>query len=85
MTNTPVFSANTTLEKSTIFMRDNETVVDPHSMSAVPSTIATNRVRVSTGTPFYREGNVQLRFKRFCNILAEFDGIASRPPLRVNI
>jgi hypothetical protein len=35
LTNTPVLSANTTLEKSTIFMRDNETVVDPHSMSAV--------------------------------------------------
>jgi hypothetical protein len=30
LTNTPVLSANTTLEKSTIFMRDSETVVDPH-------------------------------------------------------
>jgi hypothetical protein len=29
LTNTPVLSANTTLEKSTIFMRDSETVVDP--------------------------------------------------------
>jgi uncharacterized glyoxalase superfamily protein PhnB len=52
LTNTPVLSANTTLEKSTIFMRDNETVVDPHSMSAVSLTIASNRVRSSTGTHF---------------------------------
>ena len=50
LTRTPVLSANTRLEKSTIFMRDSETVVDPHSMSAEPSTIASNRVRVSTGT-----------------------------------
>src|SRR5262245_179250 len=48
LTNTPVLSANTTLEKSTIFMRDSETVVDPHSMSAVSLTIASNRVRWST-------------------------------------
>jgi hypothetical protein len=34
LTNTPVLSANTTLEKSTIFMRDSEIVVDPHSMQA---------------------------------------------------
>jgi hypothetical protein len=52
LTNTPVLSANTTLEKSTIFMRDNETVVDPHSISAVSLTIASNRVRSSTGTHF---------------------------------
>jgi hypothetical protein len=38
LTNTPVLSANTTLEKSTIFMRYSETVVDPHSMSALSST-----------------------------------------------
>jgi hypothetical protein len=47
LTNTPVLSANTTLE-----MRDNETVVDPHSISAVSLTIASNRVRSSTGTHF---------------------------------
>jgi hypothetical protein len=29
LTSTPVLSANTTLEKSTIFTRDSETVVDP--------------------------------------------------------
>ena len=52
LTNTPVLSANTTLEKSTIFMRDNEIVVDPHSMSALPSTIASNRVLTSTGIHF---------------------------------
>jgi hypothetical protein len=42
LTNTPVLSANTTLEKSTIFIRDSETVVDPHSMSAVSLTITSN-------------------------------------------
>jgi hypothetical protein len=39
-TRTPVLSAKTMLEKSTIFMRDKETEVDPHSMSAEPSIIA---------------------------------------------
>ena len=43
LTNTPVLSANTTLEKSTIFMRDSETVVDPHSMSAVSLSAPTGR------------------------------------------
>jgi hypothetical protein len=52
LTNTPVLSAKTTLEKSTIFRRDNETVVDPHSMSAVSLAIASNRVRSSTGIHF---------------------------------
>jgi hypothetical protein len=52
LTNTPVLSANTTLEKSTICMRDSETVVDPHSMSALSLIIASNRVRSSTGTHF---------------------------------
>src|SRR5262249_18641330 len=47
-----VLSANTTLEKSTVFMRDSEIVVDPHSMSAVSLTIASNRVRSSTATHF---------------------------------
>jgi hypothetical protein len=50
LTSTPVLSAKIRLEKSAIFMRDSETVVDPHSMSAVPSAMASNRVRVSTCT-----------------------------------
>src|SRR6516162_9028987 len=50
LTRTPVLSAKTMLEKSTILMRDKETEVEPHSRSAVPSMIAWKRERTSTGT-----------------------------------
>src|SRR5271165_4209080 len=50
LTRTPVLSAKIMLEKSTILMRDKETEDDPHSMSAEPSMIASNRERALTGT-----------------------------------
>src|SRR5215471_6219404 len=83
LTNIPVLSANTTLEKSTIFMRDSEIVVDPHSMSAISLTIASNRVALVYRHPFYRECHVQLRFKRSCYAFAKFDCVTDGPSLSV--
>ena len=50
VTTTPVDSTNTTLEKSTSFMRESVTVLAPHSMSALPPATAARRVCTVTGT-----------------------------------
>ncbi len=71
LTSTPVLSANMRLEKSTSFMRESETDVDPHSMSAVPSAIAWKRLLVSTGThliasvgtPSWRSNDFAMRWQ----------------------
>jgi hypothetical protein len=61
-TRTPVLSAKIMLEKSTILMRDKETEVDPHSISAEPSMIVSNRERVSTSTHLIaRDGSASSR------------------------
>src|SRR5262245_13501630 len=67
-------------------MRDTETVVDPHSMSAVSLTIASNRVRSSTGTHFMvratfscASSDFAMRRKvRLCNRLAVPDRLGRR-------
>src|SRR6516162_1368238 len=85
LTNTPVLSANTTLEKiHNLHARQRN-----GSRSALHvGGVVNNRIEPSALVyrhPFYGERHVQLRFKRSCNAFAKLDCVTDWPSLSVYV